>query len=269
MQTYAAWTATANGAGLDAYERVDNHPTEWNDAYFDSLANCLPGLTLPEIEQLALKPISSLPDQPFFDVVTRFLWCIDTVYFNDRGPQEPIAIAIRSALADRLIASHGWNRLRGSRPDSVETHIGPAIAVFFFNDYGFARPPKCYLLAKGIDRIGPFVPVLEKMVQSVPSLFVALITLNLLEVSPRSAHLQFLMAAAKAWLASYPDDTRFWVDYGIGSRVCARINNVWQQESSLFDTGTVVRADLDRLLSGLVSIGVAEARRLEELLAKG
>jgi len=36
-------------------------------------------------------------------------------------------------------------------------------------------------------------------------------------------HLPFMVAAAKAWMASYRDDSNFWIDYGIGTRVCAWI----------------------------------------------
>src|SRR6267142_1139455 len=96
-------------------------------------------------------------------------------------------------------------------------HIGPAIAVLFFNDHGFiTQPAQCYLLPKGVDRIDPFLPVLGNLVKGGPSLFAAVVTLNLLEMSPASAHLPFLLAAAKTWLESYADDSDFWGDYGIG-----------------------------------------------------
>jgi hypothetical protein len=269
VQTYARWTAAANGAGLDASEEVDHLPWEWNNAYFALLAHCLPGLVLPEIEQLALVPISSLPDKSFFDVIPQFLRNVDAVYFNDRGLPEPVAISIRSALANRLMASSGWKWLRGRRSASIETYIGPAIAVLFFNDYGFAQPPKCYLFQGGIDRLAPFLPVLGKLVESGPSLFVALVTLNLLEVSPRSTHLPFIVAAAKAWLGSYSDDSEFWDAHGIGRRVCVWIEEIRRKEPALFDTDKAVRVDVDRLLAVLITLGVAEARRLEEALAKG
>ena len=139
--------------------------------------------------------------------------------------------------------------------------------MHFFNDYGFAQPTKCYLLPKGIDRLDSFFPVLQKLVESGPSLFVALVTLNLLEVSPRPSHLPFTVVAAKTWLASYPNDSKFWVDHGIGSRVCALIEEIWRQEATLLDTDKVIRIDVDRLLAALISIGVADARRLEESLA--
>jgi hypothetical protein len=267
VQTYAAWTSAANGAELETYEQVDNPPREWNEAYFDLLANCLPGLASSEIYQLALNPICSLPDESFFDIIARFLRSVDAIYFGDHGLQKPIAVQIRARLANRLIASNGWKRLVDSRSSSIETHIGPAIAVLFFNDYGFAQQPKCYLFPKGVDRLDSFLPVLQELVESGPSLFVALVTLNLLEVSPRPVHLPFMVAAAKAWMASYRDDSNFWVDYGIGTRVCAWIEEILRQETALLDTDKVVRIDVDRLLAALISVGVADARRLEESLA--
>ena len=166
------------------------------------------------------------------------------------------------------MASRGWKRLTGSRSASIEMHIGPAIAVLFFNDHSFVQPSKCYLFQKGADRINPFLPTLGKLVRSGPSLFVAVVTLNLLEVSPRSAHLPFIVEAAKTWMGSHPDNCEFWVDHDIGRRVCVWIEEVWRQDPALLNTDKAIRFDVDRLLAALISLGVADARRLEELLAR-
>ncbi len=146
-------------------------------------------------------------------------------------------------------------------------HIGPAIAAFFFNDYGYFQPQKCYLLPLGVDRLDPFIPALEKLVESGPCLFVALITLNLLEVSPKPAHLSFIVTAAKTWLASYPDDSTFWIDNGIGRRVCVLIDGVRLQEQALLSSEHALRREIEILLAALVRLGVAEANRLETELA--
>ena len=100
VQTYSTWTASANGSGLELHERIDHPPMEWNNAYFTLLANCLPKLSLPEINQLVTALITSLPDQQFFDIITPFLRSVDAVYFNNRGLQEPTAVCIRSTLAN-------------------------------------------------------------------------------------------------------------------------------------------------------------------------
>ena len=267
-RAYAGWTAEANGAGLEPTEDVENSPGEWNDAYFDLLAKCLPRLSLQEIEQFALVLIISLPDRSFFDILPSFLRSVDAVYFNDRGVEEHIATSIRSALATRLMVSRGWNWLQRSRSASIETHIGPAIAVLFFNDYGFATPANCYLFPGSIERLAPFLPVLEKLVESGLSHFVASVTLNMLEVSPQSTHLPFILTAAKAWLGSYPDDSEFWVAHGFGRRLCIWLENIWRQDPAALDENTSLRGEVDRMLAALVSLGVPEARRLEIALSR-
>ncbi len=269
VRAYAEWTAAANGVELDANEGISDPPGEWNSAYFDLLAHCLPGLDSAEIDALALTPIVSLPDEPFFDVMTQFLRCVDNVYFSSLGLQEPMAVGVRTRLAQRLMATDGWNRLAGSQSHSIERHIASAVATLFFNDHGLMQPTRCYLLPKGGDRIDAFLPVLEELVTRGPCLFVALVTLNLVEVAPKATHLRFVLAAANAWLRSYPDRNDFWIGHDIGRRVSVWIEVVWRREPTLFGAEGPVKAEVDRLLAALVSLGIAEARRLEEALARG
>ncbi|MEN3312812.1 MAG: hypothetical protein V7645_2141 [Actinomycetota bacterium] len=267
VRTYAVWTAITNGAELDSTEEVSQEPGEWNNAYFDLLTRCLPGLESPDVDELVLTKILSLPEKSFFDVVTVFLRSVDAVYFGNQDIEVADAVRIRSTLADRLITSSGWRWMNASSSASVEMHLGPAIAVFFFNDYGHFQPAKSYLLPPAIDRLDPFLPVLRKLIESGPSLFVALVMLNLLEVSPRAAHLPFAVSAAKTWLSSHPDDAEFWVEYAIGPRVCALIDAAWRQEPALLRRDQTRRGDVDTLLAVLIRLGVAEAKRLEDALA--
>lgn len=272
VRNYGAWTAAANGASVDINDEISNPPSKWNNIYFHMLAHSLSALSPTEAD-LALASICSLADAPFCDVLTQFLQSYDVIYFNsDAGTMKETAAAvnIRAALASRMMACNGWRRLGGSRGSSIEIHIGPAIATLFFNEYYAHFPPgKCYLLAKGgIDRVDSFLGVLEKLTQSGPSLFVAIVTLNLVEVSPRSSLLSFVVAAAKAWLASYPNDSFFWVDQNIGRRVCIWVGEVWRQEPDLLNTSKTIRFEVDILLAALISMGVADARRLEETLGK-
>ncbi len=266
-RVYGPWTMAANGAGLDRNEDVDNPPREWNDAYFDLLARALAGLSLPAIEQLALEPLVSLPDEPFFDAVADFVRSVDAVYFDGHGITETAAVAIRTKLAERLVESNGWRWMVTRRSPSIERHIGSAIATLFFNQNGYV-PTKCYLLPHGIDRLPPFLPILEQLARNGPSLSVASIAMNLLEVSPRPIHLPFIVAAATAWVESYPDDKQFWVHYGIGRRVCLWIENVLGQDAALLGENHSQRPEVDRLVAALVRVGVVEARPLEQLLAK-
>jgi hypothetical protein len=263
---YAEWTASANGASLEAYDEIDHPPREWNTAYFSLLAKCLPVSRTAEIDTLALEPIRSLPDEAFFDVITIFQRSVDAIYFNDWALDDNPARYVRAALAERLTASRGWKRIGTGRLGSIETHIGPAIAVLFFNDYGLLTPAKCYLLPEAIGRIELFLPTLEKLVNSGPSLFVAQVTLNLMEVSPNPAHAAFLLAAAESWLERYHSETEFWVDHGIGRRICLWIEALRREASSQLTSEGRLKARTIRIIAALVSLGVPEAKQLEEEL---
>jgi len=265
---YGPWTMAANGAGLDQGEDISNRLMEWNHAYFDILARALVGLSLPEIEQLALDPLVSLPDEPFFDAVAEFVRSFDSIYFGAQGITDEVAIELRTRIAARLMESSGWKRMVGRRSASIEVHIGPAIAALFFNQHGRMLPAKCYLLPLGIDRLPPFFAVLERLLRSGPSLFVAVVMMNLLEVSPRPEQLPLIIAASETWIDNYPDDVQFWVDHGIGRRVCLWIESVISQDGALLTEAEPLRHEVDRITAALVRLGVIEARRLEQSIAK-
>lgn len=265
VRAYSQWTTTANGAGLDVGEDADREPSEWNFAYFDLVAKCLPGATPSYVDELALDPITKLSDEAFCDVVVLFLRSVDEIYFEGNTIATSEAVRIRSTLARRLIDSRGWQRMATNRTASVENHIGPAVAVFFFNNYqsfGLA-PPKSYLLEKGIDQGGPFLPELEALILAAPCPFVAILALDLFEVSPRGEHLPLLLSGAKAWLEHMPDNTEFWIDHSIGRRFCTLTEAIHHQEPALFTSGSPQRRDLDFLLAALIRVGVAEASELE------
>ena len=265
-RNYSAWTFSANGAHLDLDAEIDGAPKEWNAAYLHVMARCLPGLSSQGAKEFAIEPICSLPDEPFFDCVPLFLGSLDEVYFNDRLIETPTAITIRSEFASRLVTTGGWHFIDGKRGASVESHIGPAIASLFFGQIGFLQPPQCYLIPDTIERLDPFLPVLEPLVRKGRCVFVATLTLNLMEVSPAPAHLPFLMKAASVWLEIFPDYNEFWVDFSVGRRLCAWFDTVWCLDPTIFDDATHSRFNVERLLAGLVGLGVPEAKRLEESL---
>jgi hypothetical protein len=268
VQAYSRWTASMNGADLGKNEDVANTPHEWNNTYFALLAHCLPGMEMAEIQALALRPIASLPDDAFLEVVAQFVRSSDEVYFRDNAIDSTTATAVRSALADRLMKTRGWRRLAGDRSTGIEIRLGPGGAVFFFNDQSFGQSPKCYLYKPAIPRTDEFLPVLQQLVESAPCLFVAIIALNLLEVAPRSEQMPLLLTGVKAWLASYPDDRTFWTDHGIGRRTCAWIEMIKETEPATLASDTSIRAEVDGILSALVALGVAEATRLEVVLGQ-
>ncbi len=128
----------------------------------------------------------------------------------------------------------------------------------------FQPPPTCYLNARGIDRLGPFLPLLTEVAETAQFLLAVIALLNLLEVAPRAAHLPVIVAAGKSWLAAHPDDKKFWVDQGFGQRLCSLMDAILTRDPGSFRLDQPLRKEIEALLSSLVRMGVAEAHRLEE-----
>ena len=268
-EAYSSWTWSANGFELDEHDRVSNPPREWNDAYFNLLAHCVPGLASDQLDDICLTRMSALPEDAFFDIVTTFLRSVDAVYFGEQGLTDSQAVHIRTVLGRRLMMTSAWKWQQRERSFSIGMHLSPAIAVVAFNDYGYLQPTKCYLFAKGIDRLTPFLPLLEEIAENGSFLFVAIVLLNLLEVAPQPSHLPLITAASKAWLNNHPDDRNFWIDQGIGRRVCSLLQAIFAADPKACDMDSGLRTDLERVLANLVRLGVPEAHGVETLVISG
>jgi hypothetical protein len=266
IASYTSWTMVANGAELGEDDDADSRPREWNNAFFKLLAKCLPGMTSAQIDKVAIEPVSALPDESFLDITTVFLREVDGAYFNDSTLDDSEALHVRSALAQRLKKTRGWERHVRDRSKRIEIHLGPAVAVVFFNDYAHFQPAKCYLKSKGVERLTPFLPLLQEVAEKGTFLLVAISLLNLLEAAPSSAHLTLVVGAGLSWAKSISDDKEFWVDHGIGRRLCALIEAILALDSKLLQSEQPLKRDVDGLLGTLVRLGVAEAYQLEDKL---
>lgn len=265
IKAYSAWTAIANGAELEADDDPDRTPHEWNYAFFNLLARCLPGLTLSQIDEFTLAPILQLPGEAFMDVMTIFLRSVDDVYFNGTSLGDAEAVHIRTTLARRLMTLRQWEWQRRELSDRITMHLGPAVAALVFNSYGsMGVPANCYLLPLGIDRLEPFLPLLRELAESGPFLFLTITLLNLLEVSPKPAHLELICAVVKSWFAAHPDSHEFWIGYAVGRRVCALLAAILPLAPGSFAPDQPARRDVDDFLGRLIRLGVSEAYRLEE-----
>jgi hypothetical protein len=268
LDILAPWTWRANGAGLTPDEEPSERSHEWNDAYFDLTAQLLPTRSREDIDASLLTPICELPDDQFLGVATTFLRAVDDASFNERPIDTDLAVHIRTTLAHRLMRTRGWRRMAGDPSTSIEVRLGPAVATMFFNMAGGFDPPKAYLLAPGVRRLGPFLPTLEELATDGASYHVASLMMNLFEVAPAADQIPALIRAASAWYAAFPRETELWADHRIGQRFCNLIDATREDTADLLDPGQPLRRSLDDLLAGLVSLGVPAAARLEQLLAK-
>ena len=207
------------------------------------------------------------PTSSFFDIASELVPAIDGVYFNGLSLDLGTTLRLRTLLANRLIQTAGWQRERDRSELSVEMLIGPVIAALCFNHYSPFSGASCYLLARGIDQVDPFLSELARLIEEGPVPFSGLLTMNLLEVSPSPAHLQFLLSSALTWLQRQPTNTQLWVDSGLGARVAKWLEGVYGIDTTLRLAAHPLRPQVDDILARLVQIGVAQAHRLEALLA--
>jgi len=67
-------------------------------------------------------------------------------------------------------------------------------------------------------------------------------------------------------LHGHPDNKEFWIDQGIGRRLCSLMEAILASDPKLFASDQPLRRDIDVLLGSMVRMGIAEAHRLEESL---
>lgn len=266
VDAYADWTAAANGAGLEPDAEIDCQTSEWNSVFFSLLASAFTRMA-PDKAVAHVARAATVPDESFFDIVSELVLAIDRAYFNGLGLDLGTALKLRVLLTDRLIDTAGWRRERDKSELSVEVRIGPAIAALFFNHYHSFSGTSCYLLARGIDQVDPFLPELERLIEQGPVPFSGLLAMNLLEVSPRPAHLQFFLASALRWLQRQPSNTQLWVDGGLGARMAKWLEAVLGIDTTIRSASHPSRPQIDDVLARLVQVGVAQAHSLEKLLA--
>lgn len=268
VEAYASWTAEANGTGLDRRAEIDGRSDAWNDAYFPLAAEVC--ARLPRDKAVAfIAAAIDVPDQSFFDIVEELVPALDQFFFTDRGLDLDAALALRTQVVDRMLQTIGWRREEDRATMSVETRIGPAIAPLFFCRYNPFTETRCYLLPKGIDRVDPFFPLLARLIANGSVPFTALLSMSLLEVSPRDAHLPFLLDSAAVWLRRQPTNTEFWIDHGFGARVTRWLAGVLRSDAALSMKSAPLRPQIDEVLARLVQVGVAEAHQLEGVIAGG
>ncbi len=264
-ESYRSWTFAANGGNLNEDEEISEAPSEWNAAFFSVMTSNFRKRSLGEINA-GLAPLFALPDEPFFDLMEDVLFKIDALFFNAGAIAIEAAIAIRSAFADRLAKSYGWQHLRHSTSTGIEIHLGPAVATLFFNAYKFRQAPSCYLPDGFIVRSIQFTPLLQRQAVAAPCLFVALCVMSLVEAAPTNEHLPLVVEFAAAAVAARPNDKSFWADHGMGGRICNWLADRFDADSTAFAPH---RAVIDHTVAHLVAAGIAEARRLEIKLNSG
>jgi hypothetical protein len=260
------WTAGANGVGCGLDEEPGELAFEWNDAYFAAALAAAVSIGDGVIEEYVLDPLAQLPEERFLDAVEAVLPALDPLWLNAGVVSDSTAVSIREALAQRLVATWSWRRLASERSMSTEIHVAGAVAAMFMGQHDRGRGPRCYVRPPGAARTDLLLPMLTQLAeQAAGSTFVALALLGLLEVEPHADRLMFMARAVAAWWRVQGSNAEFWIDHGIGRRLCNWIDKAVlgaPVSPTLLDS-----AELTTIVDILVQCGTPLARALEERLA--
>ncbi len=260
------WTAAANGVGCEPEEEPGEEAHEWHDAYFAAALAAAVSIGDASIEEYVLTPLSKLPEERFLDATEAVAHALDRLWLSGGVVSDSTAVSIREALAHRLVATRAWRYLVSKRSARTEIHLAGALAAMYMGQHEFGRGPRCYLLPPGALRADLLLPMLTQLAeQAASSTFVAVAFLGLLEVEPRANRLMFLARAAEVWWGTHGASSEFWIDHGIGPRLCDWIDKaVLGAEIS---TMVLDSAELTAILDILLRCGTPLARALEERLA--
>ena len=267
IDAYAEWTSVENGAGQGDDIEISRSPMEWNVTYFDLVPRTFVGMPADEIDHGVLLHVLTFPDESFFDTVAVLIRTLDELYFNGETIEGEEALRLRSLFFNEPRQRRGWQRAVERKSTSMGMHLARAISsLFLHNESGGGG--KCYVYSGGADSLKVFLPLLSRIcVEAAQSQYIALQFLDLMELNSDAENLGYLVGTASAWMATYPDDTSFWIDYGVGGRICAWLAEAMKADAGAFAVPTCPAAEIDHLLDSLTRLGVAAAHQVEESFA--
>ena len=94
-------------------------------------------------------------------------------------------------------------------------------------------------------------------------------TMSIVTVSGDYPFIAFGVNTVRACMTRFPDDTRLWLDHGVGKKFCAWVEDVLKKGGPVLLDETGVRADMDEIISDLIRLGVPDANVLETALLRG
>lgn len=260
------WTAGANGVGCGPDEEPGELAFEWNDAYFAAALAAAVSIGDAGVEEYVLHPLGQLPEERFLDAAEAVLHALDQLWLNAGTVSDSTAVFIREALARQLVATSRWHRLASELSAGTELHLAGAVAAMFMGQHEIGQGPRCYIRSPGAARADLLLPMLTQLAeQAAGSTFVAIAFLGLLKVEPHANRLMFMARAVAAWWRVQGANAEFWIDHGIGRRVCDWIDNAVLRAP--VSATLLSSSELTATIDILVQCGTPLGRAIEERLA--
>jgi hypothetical protein len=268
LDSYSEWTFAENGAGQQDNFEVGLDSLEWNMTYFDLVPRTFVGMSPDDIDRGILQRVLTFPDDSFCETTAVMVRTLDELYFNGKIFDAQQAVRLRTLFFEQLRQRRGWRRILERRSTSMEMHFARAVSSLFLHNESWSGGG-CYINPIGADNLRVFMPLLSRIcVEAAQSQYIAFQFLDLLELKINVENLNFLVTAASAWLVSYPEDTSFWIEHGVGKRICAWLAEAMNTTPAAFAAPSCPGTEIDRLLDNLLRLGVAAARQVEQTFTR-
>lgn len=265
IESYAPWSARINGHGYSADAELSQTPNDWNNQFYALVSSALMDAEEGQFWSF-LQPIIELPDRSFCDVAETVIHAADVHYFNEPHRPSSRASALRQKMVARAIELNRWSWDRRRVELGIDIQTGPMIGMLLMNLQRPFSGAKTYLVPAVFDRVDPLLETLRPIMSGGPTAFVALCTMNTLNVVPTARHLDFLLYAVETWLDVTNGDRSMWHELGIGRKVAEWMKAAAVDDPSLYGQSHPSRSRIDAILGRLVSLGVSEAHELEVLI---
>jgi len=268
VDAYAEWTSVENGAGRGSDIEPNHSRMEWNMTYFDLVPRTFVDMPAEETESGVLRRILTFPDEAYFSAAAVLIRTFDELYFNGKIIGGGDALRFRTLLFNELRGRRGWQWAIEHKSTSMEMHLARAVASLFLHNESWGGG-KCYLFPAAADNLKVFLPLLSSIcVEAAQSQYIALQFLDLMELKVDPVNLGYLVRTANSWMTKYPEDTSFWIDYGVGKRICAWLAEAMKTHPGAFASSRCPSPEIDRILDSLLLLGVAAARPVEEAFSR-
>lgn len=262
VDSYAAWSVRMNGHGYSADAELNRTPDDWNNQFYSLVSSALMDAAEDRFSSL-LQPIIELPDQSFCDLAETIIHAADVHYFNEPNRPSARASALRQKMVTRAVELDRWSWDRRRAELGIVLQTGPMIGMLLMNLHSPFSGAKTYLVPAVFDRVDPLLETVRPMMSGGPTAFIALCTMNTLNVAPTARHLDFLLNAVETWLDVTNGDRSMWHELGIGRKVAEWLKAAAADDPSLCGQSHPSRSRIDAILGRLVSLGVSEAHELE------
>ncbi len=267
VDSYSAWSARRNGHGKSADAEINRAPRDWNDQFYVLVSSVLMDAAQDRFLSL-LQPIIELPDQSFCDIAATIVNGADVHYFNEANRPPDRAFYLRQKMVSRAIKLRHWDWDRRRGKLGIGLYTGPLIGMILLNHCSPISGAKTYLVPAIFGRVDPLLEALQPMMAGGPTAFIALCTMNTLNVAPTARHIDFLLDAVETWLDVTSDNRSMWHELAIGRKVAEWFTTAAVDDPSLFGQDHPSRNRIDSILGHLVSLGVSEAHDLEVRIQK-